>query len=71
MGLSKNAKKFLETLKSEGYFSRHESVMELGSQDDNELGDELYNKLQQNINFIPNYDTLPQSVRGGGNILLI
>ena len=70
MGLGKNTKKLLETLKSEGHFSKHESVIELGSQDDNELGDELYNKLQENIDFIPSYKGLPQS-RGGGNILLI
>lgn len=66
MGIEINTKSFLKNLKDKGYFKECASVIELGSQDDSEKGDAVFEILKNDREAKISLDTLKGRVCAGG-----
>ena len=66
MGVNNNIKDFIKNLKNDGCFEGFKHVLELGSQDDLELGDELFLALRDNVTF--NRKFIPSLEYAGGDL---
>lgn len=71
MGVENNTKSFIKSLRDKGYIGGCSSVIELGSQDDSEKGDEVFEILHSDAGAKISLDVIKGKVcSGGGGIIL-